>query len=132
MLLVALLLVGGLTRAIDRRGWTRGPIAAGMLTVVAAASGFALAGGTAALLFGGLFFTAHATLQATLPSQVSRLAGAAGGRGHGMQNIVAYLGTFAAGPVAGVFAAHATRAFAVLALLAAAASWTVLRAVPQA
>lgn len=132
MLLVALLLVGGLSRRIDRSGWTFGPVAAGVVVVAGAAALFVLVGGWVAYVFGGLFFTAHAVLQSALPSQVSRVAGAAGGRGHGVQNIVAYLGTFAAGPTAGALAGRPEAALLLLIALAMAASLVVLRARPQA
>ena len=61
------------------------------------------------------FFAGHATLSAVLPSQVSRLAGRTGGRGHGVQLVVAYLGSAAGGLVAGALAGTPAVAFAVLA-----------------
>ena len=70
-------------------------------------------------------------LQSALPSQVSRVAGAAGGRGHGIQNVVAYLGTFAAGPIAGLTVATPWIAFVVLGVLAAVAAVLVLRVGPK-
>ncbi|MFO1534866.1 MAG: hypothetical protein ABR586_04310, partial [Thermoplasmatota archaeon] len=67
---------------------------------------------------GTAFFAAHATLSAVLPSPVSRLAGRSGGLGHGIQLVVAYLGSAAGAIVAGAFAQHLTQAFAVLAAVA--------------
>lgn len=131
LLVVALLLVGGVSRRIDKSGWTTGPLAIGVVLVAGAASLFVLAGGWALWLGGGLFFTAHAVLQSALPSQVSRVAGAAGGRGHGIQNVVAYTGTFAAGPIAGALAGQPAWAFGVLAALAVTAALLVRAARPQ-
>lgn len=132
LLIVAFLLVGGVSRAIDKAGWTFGPVAAGLVLVAGAAAGFALLGGLGALLVGGVFFTSHAVLQSTLPSQVSRVAGVAGGRGHGIQNVVAYFGTFAAGSVAGWLVPWTGAAFVVLGALALVAAGNVLLARPKA
>lgn len=129
MLVVALLLVGGVSRRIDKAGWTTGPVAVGIVVVASAAAWFGLAGPM--LLAGAVFFTGHAVLQSALPSQVSRVAGAAGGRGHGIQNVVAYLGTFAAGPIAGLTVATPWIAFVVLGVLAAVAAVLVLRVGPK-
>lgn len=132
LLATAFILVGGVSRMIDKAGWTFGPVAVGLVVVAAAAAGFALLGGIGALLVGGVFFTSHAILQSTLPSQVSRVAGVAGGRGHGIQNVVAYFGTFLAGSIAGWLVPWTGAAFVVLGALAVAAAGNVLLARPKA
>ncbi len=119
ILAAALVVMGLASRLVDRAGLTWQPIAIGIPVLaaagalfVSAAPGFGLYGA------GVLFFGAHATLSAVLPSQVSRIAGRSGGRGHGIQNIVAYMGTFAAGSAAGALAAHSRYAFAILGVVA--------------
>jgi MFS family permease len=102
VLAVAFAILAVATRSIDRRARQ-----ARAVTVALAALGV----GTVlfvgapdlpwALLGGVVFFASHAILSATLPSEVSRIAGRAGGRGHGIQNVVAYSGTALAGPIAG-------------------------------
>lgn len=131
MLGIALVLVGGIARRVDRSGATFGPVAGGVVFVAGAAACFVLIGGWAVWLFGTLFFTSHAVLQSVLPSQVSRVAGPAGGRGHGVQNVIAYLGTFAAGPIAGWLLPVSGAAFGVLGALAVASAVLVMRARPQ-
>jgi len=116
--LVAMLLA---SRQIDRRSWTWQPLAAGLVGLAAAAPAYLLLdGGAAAFAAGTAFFACHAILSAAFPSQVSRVAGRSGGRGHGIQNIVAYLGTFAGGAVAGAFASRPSMDLVVLAGLAVA------------
>lgn len=119
MLAVAFLVVATVSRRFDKAGLTWQPIAVGLLALAATAPWFASrSDGVLLLLAGGAFFTTHAVLATTLPSQVSRIAGPSGGRGHGTQNVVAYLGTFAAGPIAGALAAQAGLAFALAAGIA--------------
>ncbi|MEA3190616.1 MAG: hypothetical protein QOD77_1198 [Thermoplasmata archaeon] len=129
VLVGAFVLMAGASRAIDRSGQAPAATAAalGLLAVGAAAfvgfdAAWAVAGG------GLLFFAAHATLSAALPSQVSRQAGRSGGRGHGLQAVLAYAGTGAAGPVAGWAAAqgHPMWAVAAVGVLCAGAGWAVL------
>lgn len=104
-LAVALVVMALLSRRIDRRRLTWQPVAIGLLVLAAGAAAAVLPGPPAWRFGAALFFSAHATLSAVLPSQVSRIAGASGGRGHGVQNVVAYLGTFVAGPIAGALVA---------------------------
>jgi predicted MFS family arabinose efflux permease len=131
MLLGALATMGAASRAADRRRDASAAVAAGLLVLAVAAPLFTLRGGW--LLFaGGLaFFAAHATLSAILPSQVSRLAGRTGGRGHGVQLVVAYLGSAAGGAVAGALAGSPESAFAVLAALCGAAALLAAAALRQ-
>ncbi len=116
-LIVALVIMGGASRAIDRRGLTWQPVAVGLLVLAVGAAATLLVQGPW-VLWAATFFAAHATMSAVLPSQVSRVAGPSGGRGHGIQNIVAYMGTFVAGPLAGYFLARAWIPVTVLAALA--------------
>ncbi len=117
-LLIALLIMGGASRAIDKRGLTWQPVTVGLLVLAAGAALTLLVSGPW-MLWAATFFTAHATMSAVLPSQVSRVAGPSGGRGHGIQNIVAYMGTFVAGPLAGMFVKSAWVPMVVLGSLAA-------------
>ncbi len=103
MLVVALLVMGGLSRVVDKRQWSWQPAVVGLPLLGLGAAAYVLVPGWLAVLGGTVFFSAHATLSAVLPSQVSRLAGAAGGRGHGVQNIVAYPGSFLGPLTAGAF-----------------------------
>jgi hypothetical protein len=116
--------MGLASRAADRKGATWQPVVAALGVLGLGAPLFILGGGRGAgwpVLVGGLlFFSAHATLSAVLPSQVSRLAGRSGGRGHGVQLVVAYLGSAAGGALAGGLADSPAGAFAVLAGLCAA------------
>jgi len=101
VLVGAFVVMGGASRGIDRSRAVAVPVALSLLVLAGGAALFTLRTGLL-LLVGGLgFFAAHATLSAVLPSQVSRLAGRTGGRGHGVQLVVAYLGTAAGGAVAG-------------------------------
>lgn len=122
VLVAAFIIMAVVSRQVDRRGVHWQPIALFLLLLTATAPLMAT-GTTLALLYvGGIgFFASHAILSAVLPSQVSRLAGRSGGRGHGIQNVVAYAGTSLAGPVAGYFAHTPIRAFWVLAGVAACA-----------
>ncbi|MCA1810849.1 MAG: MFS transporter [Halobacteriales archaeon] len=118
-LLLALAVMGGASRAVDRSRATWPPIVAALAVVALAGPLFRLSP-TVGVVFaaGTAFFAAHATLSAVLPSPVSRLAGRSGGLGHGIQLVVAYLGSAAGAIVAGAFAQHLTQAFAVLAAVA--------------
>lgn len=121
MLLGALVVMGLASRIVDRgAGRDRnaaGAIAIGLMALAAGAPLFTLRGG-GLLLAGGLaFFAAHATLSAVLPSQVSRISGRLGGRGHGVQLVVAYLGTAAGGALAGGLAGAPQFALGALAAL---------------
>ncbi|MEA3166359.1 MAG: hypothetical protein QOJ26_1231 [Thermoplasmata archaeon] len=120
VLLGALVVMGVASRAADRTGATWQPVVAALGVLGLGAPLFILGGGWAVLAGGLLFFAAHATLSAVLPSQVSRLAGRSGGRGHGVQLVVAYLGSAAGGTLAGSLADAPDAAFAVLAGLCAA------------
>lgn len=127
MLLVALVVVLVASRPIDKAGWSWQPIAAALFGLALAAPAFVLApDGWRLLAAGAAFFTFHSLLAMVLPSQVSRIAGPSGGRGHGVQNVVAYLGTFLAGPVAGWSAGAPERAFTVAAGLAVGAALLVI------
>lgn len=130
--LIVMLTMG---RVIDRRGWTWQPLSVAALGLGASAMWFVLDGRYGFWLGGGLFFAFHAILAMSLPSQVSRIAGPSGGRGHGIQNVIAYGGTFAAGPVAGALAGHPDAAMAVVVavgtLAAAALFGTRLRPQPS-
>lgn len=125
MLIIALMVMGGASRAVDKRGLTWQPIAALLPLLALGAAGAVLTDKPLLWLAGTLFFAAHATLSAVLPSQVSRLAGRSGGTGHGIQNIVSYGGTFVAGVVAGALAATPWIAMMVLAGLAVAVATAV-------
>lgn len=125
-LLLAFVVMGGASRAVDRNRATWLPIVGALCVLAAAAPLFRLSPGFGTVFAAGTaFFAAHATLSAVLPSQVSRLAGRSGGLGHGIQLVVAYLGSAAGAVVAGAFARHLWQAFAVL---GAAASCAVLLA----
>lgn len=119
VLLGALVVMGVASRAADRRrdGAAAVGVAATLLVLAAGAPLFTLRGGWLLVAGGLAFFAAHATLSAILPSQVSRLAGRTGGRGHGVQLVVAYLGSAAGGALAGALAPEPGVAFAVLAAL---------------
>ncbi len=111
-LFVALVVMGGASRAVDGRGLTWQPLAG--LVLLGVASWL-----TRSWLFVGaaLFFSVHATLSAVIPSQVSRVAGARGGRGHGVQGVIAYMGTFVAGPVVGALTGFPVAVFAIMTAL---------------
>lgn len=127
ILVVALVIMGGVSRRVDRGGGAAVAIAVSLALLALAAPLFRLLDPTAAVISGGiLFFAAHATLSAVLPSQVSRLAGRSGGTGHGIQLVIAYLGSAAGGLVAGRFADGLAPAFVLLAVLAGSAAFWVL------
>lgn len=131
ILVVALVLMGGASRRVDKGAGASWAIALCLVLLAAGAFAFRLAEPYAALVAGGVaFFAAHATLSAILPSQVSRLAGRSGGLGHGIQLVIAYLGSAAGGLVAGRYADGLAPAFAVLAALAGAAAVWILVALP--
>ncbi|MHB1260775.1 MAG: MFS transporter [Thermoplasmatota archaeon] len=122
ILVAALVAMALVSRLADRTGATWQPTAAGLGVLALGAPMFILGAsrGWVAVVAGGLlFFAAHATLSAVLPSQVSRLAGRSGGRGHGIQLVVAYLGSAAGGALAGALANDPEVAFAILASLCA-------------
>ena len=122
ILVGALVAMGLASRAADRSGATWQPVVASLGVLALGAPLFVLSGGRLGTLAAGglLFFAAHATLSAVLPSQVSRLAGRSGGRGHGVQLVVAYLGSAAGGALAGGLADSPETAFAAFAGLCAA------------
>ncbi len=117
-LAIALVIMGGASRIIDKRGLTWQPIGIGLLVLAGGAALTLMVSGPW-IVWAATFFAAHATMSAVLPSQVSRTAGPSGGRGHGIQNIVAYMGTFVAGPLAGYFLDRAWAPMAILGALAA-------------
>jgi MFS family permease len=120
ILLAAFAVMAVVSRGVDRSRSSWQPIVAALLVLAAGAPLFILGGSTSILLAGGVaFFAGHSVLSAVLPSQVSRLAGRSGGRGHGIQLVVAYLGTAAGGPVAGRFYGTPAWTFVVLGALAA-------------
>ncbi len=121
VLLGAFVVMGAASRMVDRKGAAWQPIAIALLALALGAAGFLLAG-TPVLWLGALaFFAGHAVLSATLPSQVSRLAGRSGGRGHGVQLVIAYLGSAAGGVAAGATASRLGEAALLLGAVAAAA-----------
>lgn len=114
-LLLAFAVMGAASRRVDRSRATWLPIVAALGVLAVAAPLFRLAPAWGTVFAAGTaFFAAHATLSAVLPSQVSRLAGRSGGLGHGIQLVVAYLGSAAGAVVAGAFAHRLWEAFAVL------------------
>ena len=130
---LALVLVGAFvvmaiaSRAVDKSRATWQPIVACLGLLAVGAPLFVLSTTTTLLVAGGLlFFACHAVLSAILPSQVSRIAGRSGGRGHGIQLVVAYLGSAAGGVAAGAFATTPADAFAVLAAVAVVATAVVV------
>jgi MFS family permease len=114
-LVLALAVMALVSRRVDRSRSTWLPILAALGALALAAPLFRL-GGVFAVVFaaGTAFFAAHAILSAVLPSQVSRLAGRSGGLGHGIQLVVAYIGSATGAIVAGAFAQRLGEAFAVL------------------
>ncbi len=130
IMLPGLLVMLTLGRRIDRFGWTWQPITVGLAFFGMAGAMFALAPAAGYWIGGMMFFVFHAAVSMSLPSQVSRIAGPSGGRGHGIQNVIAYGGTFLAGPVAGYFAAQSEVASSIavaVALLAAVTVYAALR-----
>jgi predicted MFS family arabinose efflux permease len=118
-LLLAFAVMGAASRRVDRSRATWLPIVAALGVLAVAAPLFRLAPAWGTVFAAGTaFFAAHATLSAVLPSQVSRLAGRSGGLGHGIQLVVAYLGSAAGAVVAGAFAHRLWEAFAVLGAVA--------------
>ncbi|MEA3202900.1 MAG: hypothetical protein QOI63_566 [Thermoplasmata archaeon] len=132
-LLLAFVVMGGVSRSVDRSRAAWLPIVAALAVLAAMAPLFRLSPTWGIVFMAGTgFFAAHATLSAILPSQVSRLAGRSGGRGHGIQLVVAYLGSAAGAVVAGAFAHHLDKAFAVLAAVAVCAVLLMLLSLRQA
>lgn len=124
MLASAFVIMGLVSRRIDKGASPWLAIAAALVALGAAAPLFRLSATVGIVVAAGIvFFAAHSILSAVLPSQVSRLAGRSGGAGHGIQLVVAYLGTAAGGFAAGLFDAQPLDTFVVLggvALVAAA------------
>jgi predicted MFS family arabinose efflux permease len=128
ILVAALVLMGGASRRLDKGAAASAAIALSLVLLAVGAAFFRLADSFgAAVVAGVVFFAAHATLSAALPSQVSKLAGRAGGLGHGMQLVLAYLGSAAGGLAAGRFAAGLLPAFLLLGTAALLAALLVLR-----
>ncbi|MEK6986400.1 MAG: MFS transporter [Candidatus Thermoplasmatota archaeon] len=126
-LLVALAIMGGIARRVDRGAAAGRALAIALACLAVAAPLFRLTEGLPIVVGAGiLFFAAHATLSAILPSQVSRLAGRSGGLGHGIQLVIAYLGSAAGGLAAGRFAPELAPAFILLAILAGLAAFALL------
>lgn len=118
VLVGAFVIMGIASRLIDRKAVAWQPIVVA-LTALTIGAALLLLRDIPLLWVGGLaFFAGHAVLSATLPSQVSRLAGRSGGRGHGIQLIVAYLGSAVGGLAAGAFAQDLLKATLVLAVVA--------------
>ncbi len=128
ILVAALVIMGGISRRMDKGGLAHVAIASALALLALAAPTFRLAGTWWIVVAAGVaFFAAHATLSAVLPSQVSRLAGRSGGLGHGIQLVMAYLGSAVGGLVAGRFAGGLAPAFEGLAVLAGLAAVLALR-----
>jgi len=128
MLLVAFVVMAAVSRAVDRKSAAWPPILVAVALLAASAPVFRLASPFMAVAVAGVtFFASHAVLSAIVPAQVSRFAGRSGGRGHGIQLVVAYLGSAAGAAAAGLTtAAHVfVDAFVLLALVAAATCWLV-------
>ncbi|MEK6976638.1 MAG: MFS transporter [Candidatus Thermoplasmatota archaeon] len=135
VLVGAFVVMGIASKLIDRKRASWQPIAYALTALAAGAAVFLLRGPPALWVGALAFFAGHAVLSATLPSQVSRLAGRSGGRGHGVQLVVAYLGSAAGGVAAGAAASHPGQAallLASVAALAAIAAITWLRGDPGA
>lgn len=131
VLVAAFAIMGGASRAVDRSRTSWQPIVLCLAALLVGAPLFREADRVSLLAVGGVaFFAAHSVLSAVLPSQVSRLAGRSGGRGHGIQLVVAYLGTFAGGATVGWFSGtpHPAGVFLVLAAVAALAAALVVTA----
>lgn len=120
--LIALLVLG---RRIDKHGLTWQPLTIGLGMIGGASALFLLTDNTGFWIGGLLFFLFHAVLSMTLPSQVSRIAGPSGGRGHGIQNVIGYGGTFVAGPIAGALAASSAYAVGIAIIVAIVAAMAI-------
>lgn len=128
MLLVSFVVMAVVSKAVDRNSSAWLPMLVALALLAAAAPVFRLASPFAAVAVAGVaFFASHAVLSAILPAQVSRLAGRSGGRGHGIQLVVAYLGSAAGAATAGLATAANVfvDTFVVLALVAGATCWLV-------
>ncbi len=117
-----------LSRVIDRRGWTWQPLTVAAVGIAFSLAVFTLVPSAGFWVGGAMFFVFHSILATVLPSQVSRVAGPSGGRGHGIQNVIAYAGTFAAGPLAGLLASRPDVAVAIAATLSIGAGIAILSA----
>lgn len=113
----AFAVMGVVSRIVDRRAAAWPPIVLALLALAAGGGAFLLVGSPAIVVAAFAFFAGHAVLSATLPSQVSRLAGRSGGRGHGVQLVVAYLGSALGGVAAGAAASRVGLAAAALAFV---------------
>lgn len=132
ILLAAFLVMGIASRRVDKGFGPRIALAAALALLVVAAPVFRLSTASPWILVGGVaFFAAHATLSAVIPSQVSRLAGRSGGKGHGFQLVIAYLGSSAGGIAAGALTGHMAGAFWLLLLAALAAGVLIWTGMPQ-
>ncbi len=121
ILLAAFVIMGLVSRAVDKSGGAWRIVMVALVLLAAAAPVFRLSQPFFVVAAAGcIFFAAHAVLSAVLPSQVSRLAGRSGGLGHGIQLVVAYLGSSAGAFAAGYFASRSEffDAFVVLAGIA--------------
>lgn len=121
MLVAAFAFMAVASRRVDRTGRAWLPVVAATALLALAAPVFRL--GMEPLMVAGagiLFFASHATLSAVLPAQVSRHAGRSGGTGHGIQLVVAYLGSAAGATVAGATAGASIFGETFVALAAAA------------
>src|SRR5205814_194131 len=78
---LALVLIGAfivmaiVSKAVDRKGAAWQPIAIALTALAAGAAGFLMLGAPGVYIGALAFFASHAVLSATMPSQVSRLAG---------------------------------------------------------
>lgn len=119
----AFVVMAVVSRFVDRRGQARLAILVALATLPMATLLLLPANGASvALAAAAAFFATHAVLSALLPSQVSRIAGRSGGRGHGIQLVVAYAGSAVGGVIAGLFADAPLAAAGVVAAVAVAAA----------
>lgn len=128
-----ILMLGGLasmltlSRVIDKRGWSWQPLAMAAAGLGLSAAVWVGLPGAWFWVGGFLFFIFHSILSTVLPSQVSRIAGARGGRGHGIQNVISYSGTFAGGSIAGALAAQSNGALALAVAVGLVSAGLILR-----
>lgn len=126
LMLAGLISMLTLSRIIDRQGWSWQPLAMAAVGIGLAGAWFTQGPMLGFWLGGALFFVFHSILATVLPSQVSRIAGPSGGRGHGIQNVIAYGGTFLAGPIAGALVPRSTLASMVAAGVGVVAALAIL------
>lgn len=132
MLASAFVVMGLASRAVDKGVGPRLILALALVLLASAAPILRLSGTLIVAIVAGIaFFAAHATLSAVIPSQVSRLAGRAGGKGHGFQLVLAYLGSATGGIVTGAFAHNLAISFVILAVPVAVAVLTLWGTLPQ-